>query len=516
MNTTRNLLNSSIARTSFTAIYAVIAFFFMPFLVAHLGERWYGIWIVVTGLVANSYLLDLGISTAVTRYVAKYLAEKDDRGVNEVVNTCLVIYTALAAVIVVLTLVLTAFAGRFVPDATDLTIVRSTMILIGLQYAAEFPFKAFAGIVSSYVRYDLLMLSRLLNVVLSTGLMVFFIRRGHGIVTMAIIVLSVDQLSNFIYFRIAKHLFKNLRISRRFVKRPLVKELFNYSTWSFVIQLASTARLRVDPLVIGWMISATAVTFYSVGLRLVEYLMEFIQKATNMMTPVFTRYFFEGRFDEIRNKYLFVTRINAALAIFGGGSLIIFGKAFILRWMGPSFEESYAVLVVMTVAMTFEVIGVHADNILYAMSKHRFLAIVGAIEAIANVGLSILLARQFGIVGVAIGTAVPLLICRIFIIPYYVGQAMQLSMWRYYKDLAPLSLFTVLYLGVTGYLVRPFLEPPTFTAIALAGLVSVPLYVFAIARIGFTVEERAQLQNALPARIQRFSGPVLGCRVSGE
>src|SRR5262245_19956671 len=114
MSISRSLVNSAVARTGFTAVYAVISFLLMPFLIAHLGERWYGIWIVVTGLVANSYLLDMGMATAVTRYVAKSVAEGDSRGANQVINTCLVIYTVLACVIVVFTLVLSAFARHFV------------------------------------------------------------------------------------------------------------------------------------------------------------------------------------------------------------------------------------------------------------------------------------------------------------------------------------------------------------------------------------------------------------------
>jgi O-antigen/teichoic acid export membrane protein len=509
MSTNRKLFNSAVARTVSTVIFAVISFFLMPFLIAHLGERWYGIWILVSGLVANSYLLDLGMASAVTRYVARHLALGDNEGANRVISTCLVIYTVLAVVVFAMTLVVSFFAERFVPDPNDLRIIRATIIVIGLQYAAEFPFKAFAGIVSSYVRYDLLMLSRVLNVAITTALMVFFVGRGYGILSMAIIVLAVDQLSNFLYYRIAKHLFRELKVGRAYVTRGLVKELFSYSTWSFVTQLATQVRFRKDAFVIGAMIGASAVTYYSVGLRLVEYLVDFVNRATNMLTPVFTRYYYERNFEELRSKYLFVTRINAVMGLFGGGMLIILGKAFIVRWMGPTFDQSYPILVILTVAMAVELIGVHTDNILYAISKHKHLAIINVIEAVLNLALSIALAIPWGIVGVAVGTALPLLFFRLLVIPRVAGKFIELPLWRYYRGLFPVAGYTLAYLGVFWLLTRSFLAEPSYMSIFLVGLASVPVYVLTIPYIGFSVDERAQLQQSLPVRLRRFTAPLL-------
>ena len=71
MSDARYLLRSSIARTVFAIAQVVIAFFMMPYLVRTLGERWYGIWVVISGLVGNYYLLDLGLAMSVTRFIAR-------------------------------------------------------------------------------------------------------------------------------------------------------------------------------------------------------------------------------------------------------------------------------------------------------------------------------------------------------------------------------------------------------------------------------------------------------------
>lgn len=55
----------------------------------------------------------------------------------------------------------------------------------------------------------------------------------------------------------------------------------------------------------------------------------------------------------------------------------------------------------------------------YLRSRHKALAAWTLAEGIANLGRSIYWARQFGIVGVALGTTVPMLVVRLGIQPFY-------------------------------------------------------------------------------------------------
>ena len=505
MGTAQNLLKSSAARVAFSLISAVAAFFMMPFLVGHLGERWYGIWVLVASLTAGSYLLDFGLSMAVLRFVAAKLAVNDTRGANEVINTCLAIYAVLAVVVFGAAVTVAAYSHLFIDDPDSAGIVRATIILIGLQYASEFPFKAFAGVVASYVRYDLLMVSRLFNLVATNVLFVVLVRSGYGILGLAVTVVAVDQITNFMYFWIAKHLFRDLTISRAYVRRDLVRELFSYSTWSFVVMIANQFRFRIDSLVIGWMISVSAVTHYAVGQRLVEYFVDVVNRATNMMTPIFTAHYVQNDLAELRRKYLLITRISATFALFGGGMIIILAKAFIIRWMGAGFEQSYTVVVVLMCAMVFDVIGSHSDNMFYAASKHRFLACFNVAESILNVVLSVALAPRFGIVGVALGTAIPLLCVRLFVIPPFVAHFIGLPTRHYYRNLVPVAVFTVTYLAAVHFLAQSFLDKPSYAAIVAVGILATPLYVLAAPFIVLDARERSLVMGLIPGPLRRWT-----------
>ncbi len=417
MSTARNLFKSSLVRTSYTVVSIVISFFMLPFLVRMLGDKWYGLWTIATSITGYYYLVDFGLATAVTRYVTRYISKREDDNANQIINTSLVIYSALGFVIILFSFGICLLAHYFTADYAELKLLRLVILITGLNLALEFPFKAFAGIIGSYVRYDLLTYGHFAVMLVCTGLTVFFISRGYGVVSLAVIGLAGSQISNIMFYLICRHLFSGMKLSFRHFRKERVRELFTYSVWSFVIQISDQIRFRISSIVIGIALSAQFVTHYFIGARLVELFMNLVFRATNILMPVFTRYHAEGNYREIGSKLLFFTKINAIGAVFGGGLIIILGKPFIARWMGENYLDAYPVLVVLMVGIIFEIIINPSNNVLYAVARHRSLALVSIIESLTNLGLSLLLIRHYGIVGVAVGTAAPLIVSRLFVLP---------------------------------------------------------------------------------------------------
>jgi hypothetical protein len=68
---------------------------------------------------------------------------------------------------------------------------------------------------------------------------------------------------------------------------------------------------------------------------------------------------------------------------------------------------------------------------MYGMARHRLFAVLGAVVAVVNVGLSIALAFPLGIYGVAIGTVVPMLCIRDLYLYSYLPGLARMGMWRY-------------------------------------------------------------------------------------
>src|ERR1700687_3337874 len=69
----QNILSNWFALVVATAV----GFFLSPYVVHHLGNLAYGVWVLVSSLVAYINLLDLGLQSAVVRFVSKGVAQEN-------------------------------------------------------------------------------------------------------------------------------------------------------------------------------------------------------------------------------------------------------------------------------------------------------------------------------------------------------------------------------------------------------------------------------------------------------
>jgi O-antigen/teichoic acid export membrane protein len=72
-----------------------------------------------------------------------------------------------------------------------------------------------------------------------------------------------------------------------------------------------------------------------------------------------------------------------------------------------------------------------SGNIAYGLSKHKPFAIWRIYEAIANLGLSIILIHRIGIVGVAWGSVIPSLIINALLWPRYITKILHVPLADY-------------------------------------------------------------------------------------
>jgi O-antigen/teichoic acid export membrane protein len=497
VNYSFKLLRSSAARVITTLANIAVAFFLMPFVVRTLGDHSYGLWVVVSGIAFYYYLLDLGLSSAVTRYVAAGIARRDTSRVNQIVSTAVALFVGLGVIVALATVGLWLAVPSFLRPQ-DVGPIRVVVLLQGMNLALGFPFKAFGSIFSAQLRYDLVEMVNLALLVANTSLTVYVLLHGGGLVALACVTFGLGQAYNLTFYLVAKRLWPALSVRIGHAHRHVAKEMFGYSVWSFINHVSDMLRFRIDALVVARFCGASVVTHYSIGASLAEYGLNLINRATGIMTPLFVRYQADGDAAAVRSLLLFVTKVNAVLSIFGFGLLFVLGRLFIVRWMGSQYADAYLVFLVMGTALMLEGILQTAGNALYGLARHRPYAIAAVCEASANTVLSIFLARRYGMVGVAVGTAIPLAINKLLFTPYYTCRVVDLALWRFYVPILKTALVTGIFLLLLRTAVAHFSVPATYAGILLVLCVSVPAYL-PVAFYGvLNAGERVMLRGLLP------------------
>jgi O-antigen/teichoic acid export membrane protein len=122
--------------------------------------------------------------------------------------------------------------------------------------------------------------------------------------------------------------------------------------------------------------------------------------------------------------------------------LIVLGKPIIELWVGARYLSSYPILLILVIPRGLYLAQSASTKMLLGMGKHRWLALVLLMEGVMNLGLSIVLARRFGLTGVALGTAIPLTITSLFFLPYHTSHHLRIGVGSFLRGayLMPLAI----------------------------------------------------------------------------
>jgi len=169
-----------------------------------------------------------------------------------------------------------------------------------------------------------------------------------------------------------------------------------------------------------------------------------------------------------------------------------FASPLIVVWMGPAFEAGVAPLYVLALTGIVLVGQGPLGNILLGTGRHRLVAFTSLGEALANLALSVVLVHQYGMLGVAIGTGVPVVIANLFILlPAACRQVgMRVAELLRLVAIAPLAGAVPASAAVLAF--RRLLPPESIGAIFAEGAVVGLVYLTSVWAFGLDVFVRAR------------------------
>jgi O-antigen/teichoic acid export membrane protein len=171
-----------------------------------------------------------------------------------------------------------------------------------------------------------------------------------------------------------------------------------------------------------------AVTFFAAGGRLVTYATEIVQTLAQVFTPMSSALHASGSVDGLRRVLILGNRYSAFVAFPISAILFLSGGRFIQVWLGAQYVSSQSVLAILIVPTALYLAQATSPKILYGMARHKTLALVLLAEGLANLILSVTLARPYGLNGVAMGTAIPLFCTAVFFLPIHLCRLLHVRL----------------------------------------------------------------------------------------
>jgi O-antigen/teichoic acid export membrane protein len=456
----------------------VIFIFLTPYMRVKLGEEMLGIWFFITGLNVYFGMVHSSAGLGLTKYVSEYRARGDDESLKTVVSTSIAQYLLFAGVALAAAAAVYGLAGHIpaLRAGERYGDARLALGILMLNFCIAVPFNGLRSVINGYLRYDLNNLLLTLNVLLQAGGIFALLYAGYGIVALAVWQVVSGCIINVLILCVFCSICRGI-FSRRNVRKEMMKRLFRFGGYSFIISVGGLLFYNTDNIIIGSMFeNAALITWYALGFRLLSQIMTLNSSAIQSLLPVASEIStLEGAARRRKIEELFTrgSRFSAIMTLPFFLFLFILGPEFISLWQGPSYQNSmdtYWVFVILAVPHVLLVSQYIISPIFFGLGKLKIITWQWVFMALCNVVLSFLLARRWGIFGVAWGTAIPIAIFGAAIQWYY-RKTFEISLRRYFwnvwRRLLPLTgVLALALLGIKNILVFHHLS-----ALLLTGLV---------------------------------------------
>jgi O-antigen/teichoic acid export membrane protein len=454
----------------------LVGLFLWPLILHSLGDAAAGIWVLIFSITGYYGLFDLGIRSSVVRYISKAKATNDVEYASRLISTSLFSYSCIGAVALLITLLVSANIDHlFRIDPAFRSTARWLLLIVGCAVSLGFPLGVAGGMLEGLQRFDVTNIADIASTLVRALLIVIALRHGSGLLVIATITVGLPIIFSVLRWVFALH-FMPVRLSLRLVNRKTFREMASYSGITFIAIVSARLRFRSDEIIIGTFLSAAAITYFNVGGRIVDYAEEVVEKFAQIFVPMSSHSDARGEIDRLRKIFIVGNRFSSFITLPITAVLVILGKSVIEAWVGKKYvAASYPVLVLMAVPSTLMMAQSASGRVLFGMSKHKAWAIVSLVEGVANVLLSILLVRPYGIVGDALGTAIPLTATMLFFLPQHVCRKLQVPIRTFLREAYTLPILTCAPVVLVLLLMKHWFVPHHYLQLlihlAAAGLV---------------------------------------------
>jgi len=423
---------------SLIAITIVASYVTTPLIIRVLGAEGYGTWTLITAMTGHMALLALGVPMACVRYLAQHVAEGDEQQANETIGTCAGLYLMLGAAAVVIGAALgMTFLVYDIPGdiRSEASLAFATMVIyVAMSFIGFLP----EGILFAHHDFIPRNLVRIGGVLLRAGLTIGLLSMRPSLLFLAAIQLTGLLLDFTVSYLLIRRRYPRLRMTLSDFNRTTLRRIVPFSLYVLLLGAGTRLSFESDALVIGAILGVATIPAYAVANSLIVYLIDFVVGIAAVVSPMATTLVSSRRSDELKELFLKWSKAALSLTIAAGAFLMVLGPRFIGWWIGPEFEVSSGPVLQILMASSFVFLPARgvAWPILTGLGQVRLPAFAFIAAGLLNLGLSLLLARPFGLVGVAIGTAIPNMLFAVGLISL-ACRALNLTLVEYARYVVP-------------------------------------------------------------------------------
>jgi O-antigen/teichoic acid export membrane protein len=385
------------------AIPLIVAVFTIPILVRGYGNEKFGILSLAWVLIGYFSLADLGLSRALTKFVAERLGQNRKNEIPELIWTALSLMTALGLIAAVLLALLTPILVTSILkiEATNTQEVINSFYVLSIGIPFTITAAGVRGILEAFKRFDLT------NYVRSTlGIFNFLgpalvLPFSKSLVSVVAILVMSRAICLFAYGLLVLKVLPEMK-KRIALQKDQVIPLVRYGGWITVSNLISPIMTNFDRFFLGGMVSVSALAYYSAPWEIVARLLVIPSSLAAVLFPLFSER--QGKDGAISHSLYYRSLIYVLLSMLPICLILgVFSKVVLHIWIGQEYAtNSFRIMQVMALAVLINGLAMIPYALIQGVGRPDITAKFHIFEFVLYIPLLWLLIKEWGILGAAV------------------------------------------------------------------------------------------------------------------
>ena len=416
-----------------------LTIFYTPIILRYLGDAEYGVYELTASLVAYLGLLSLGFGSSYIRFFYKYKIKDDDNGIKKLNGLFMIVFLTMSLISLILGFILIVkldiiLKGKLTRE--EIRLSKKLMSILIFNIALTFPTSVFESFISANEKFIFQRIIMLIRLFLSPILGIPLLMIGFKSVGL---VIATSMISLFAF--ISNGYFAVKKLSMRFdfskLDRNLLRAISVFSGFVFLSMMTEQINWSVDKFVLGKFVGSVSVTIYAMGSIIYRAYQQLSSSVVSVFVPQVNKMVASGENDfELTKLFAKISRVQLYILMLILLGFFAFGKYFISKiWLDDTYIESYYVAIILMTSSLLSLIQAIGVDIQRAKNLHKFMSVVFFIVAISNFIISIPLARKFGPIGSAMGTALTVTIGNGIIMNIYYHKKIGIDIKYYFKEI---------------------------------------------------------------------------------
>lgn len=408
-STKKKVLQGSAANLLQMLLTVGVSLLVPPFLVHHMQQAEYAAWVLILQVSAYINYLEIGIQTAIGKFISEYHAIGDTEASTRLASTAISLLGFSAAIglsgMIVIALRMSTIFRSVPPEL--LPAMRVGVLAIGGSSAVMLPFLVLQAIFIGLQRYAVPTAITGIGRVAS-AISIVVLLSMHGTLTeMALLIAAFNMLNvaaQWVCWR--KYASRDVPLRPFLLDRGVARRLLEYCGILAIWTLGSLFISGLDTTIVG-RYDFHNTGFYAIASSATNFMLLIVGNAVGPLMPAISSMHSQRTPAQLGTLLIRITRYCALLLMVLALPLLLGGFPLLRLWVGAVYaSSSVQIFTVLVLANTIRQLSYPYALMVVATGSHRLATLSPVTEAIVNLVSSLVLVRTIGAIGVAFGTLI--------------------------------------------------------------------------------------------------------------